>query len=356
MPDETIHFGQSGPLALTLGDLIGTLWMHDNGDGTYIPCIRDAQGNVTVLTAPAQCKVSAGGAIPANRLVKGHTNGTYLVGTLGSKRILGANCNGHALVAGMPLQLGTGYVKVTAAEPITAGDLIKCGDNGRVLQLADADNINTVIDDSVGGDFANQPANDGVTVVSNNVADITQTATIIGITHGGHVVVAETIALNGTTDADSVKKDWGLILAVKLSASCAGTVEISETSGGLAITTLTTGVLSKGVVVVPAADRGAHGLIPYMKAAAASTKEAGILYEPATGAADAYGAAALNGTTAVPLPAAANLVKELYVGDVAAASTATFYTNATEDDEQVTVGKAAETITAGAVGLVYVRP
>lgn len=358
MPDETIHFGQSGPLALTLGDLIGTLWMHDNGDGTYVPCIRNSQGKVTALTAPAQCAVSAGGAIPANRLVKGHTDGTFVVGTLGSKRVLGANLNGHDLVAGMPLQLGTGYVTVTAAEPITAGDLIKCGDNGRVLQLADADNINTVIGTGDAGNFQNQPADDGIEILSSDVADVDVPVTIIGTTHGGHTVVVETKATDdtdGTTAVATTKVDWGLVLAVKVGPHV-GTLTIREASNNDAIITLATGVNAAGVVEVVAASQGCHGLIPYIKAGAASTKEVGVLYEPATGAADAYGAAALSSTNAVALPAAANLIKEIYLGDVATATVATVYTNATEDDEQATVGKAVDTMAAGATGMAYIRP
>jgi hypothetical protein len=136
----------------------------------------------------------------------------------------------------------------------------------------------------------------------------------------------------------------------------AGTVTIREASENAAVITLAAADLSKGVVAIAAASQGAHGLIPYAKAGGASTKEVGILYEPATGAADAYGAVALNGTTAAPLPAAANLVKEIYLGDVATGTVATIYTSATEDDEHAAVGKALETIAAGATGRAYIRP
>jgi hypothetical protein len=356
MADRTISSPAGGPLVLRLGPVVGTLQLHDyEGDGSsFVPQIRTAAGAVVDLLPGASVVETADGTIPGNRLVKGHTDGTLIVGTLGSKRILGVNLESDQKVLGMPLQLGAGFVDVVAAEPITAGDLIKCGDNGRVLQLADADNVNTVIGTGTAGNFQNQPANDGLKLVSDD-ADDDADVTIIGTTHGGHTVVTETIALTGTDAVATKKTDWGLILAVKKGVT-EGTVTIREASDNATVITLAAADLSKGVVAVAADSQGAHGLIPYIKAAAASTKEVGVLYEPATGAADAYGAAALNGTTAAPLPAAANLVKEIYLGDVATSTVATVYTNATEDDEHLAVGKALETIAAGATGRVYIRP
>jgi hypothetical protein len=332
----------------------GRFFFHDLGDGTVQPCfLKD--GVVSPISFGTSSRADiADGTIPAQRLVKGHTDGTLLVGTLGSKRIVGVN-DGDPAISGEPIVLATGFVSVVAAEPLLAGDLLKCGDNGRVLQLADADNVDTVIGTGTAGNFANQPANDGVEVVSSSAADVTQTVTVIGTTTGGHTVVVETVTLTGTTFVPTVKVDWGLVLGVKLSAACAGTVTIREASADAAITTIAPAALSAGVVSIAAASRGAHGLIPYIKAGAASTKEVGVLYET-TAAAEAYGAAALNGTTAAALPAAANLVKEVYLGDVATGTVATVYTNATEDDEQLTVGKALATIAAGGTGAAYIRP
>ena len=300
----------------------------------------------------------ADGTIPAYRLVKGHTDGTLIVGTLNSKRIVGANIENAEKSGTDALKLGAGFVTAVAAEPITAGDIIKCGDNGRILQMADADNVDTPIAASVGNDFDNQPTDDEVEILSSEADDTGIAVTIIGVTHGGHVLVTETIATDesdGTAPVTTTKTDWGIILAVKAAAH-EGTLTIRKATGDGTITTLATGTDSVGVVEVPAADQGAHGLIPYMKAGGASTKRVGILYEPATGASDALGAAQLDGENAVALPAAANLVKEIYVGDVASTSTATVYTNATEDDKNVAVGKAIVTLAAGASGAVYLRP
>lgn len=335
----------------------GQFVLHDEGDGTYQPMfLKD--GVMSKVNLGSSTHADTGdGAIPVNRLVKGHTDGTLLVGTLASKRIVGVNNGGAVAASGDPLVLATGYVSVVAAEPIIAGDLLKCGDNGRVLQLADADNLDTVIGTGTAGNFGNQPANDGVEILSSDALDVAVPVTIIGITHGGHTVVVETTATDatdGTTAVATTKVDWGLILAVK-AGDHVGTLTIREASANATITTLATGTNAAGVVEVAAASQGAHGLIPYMKAAAASTKEVGVLYEN-TSAADAYGAAALNGTNAVALPAAANLVKEIYLGDVATGTVATVYTNATEDDEQIAVGRAVQNIAAGATGTAYIRP
>ena len=345
------------PATLSLGALAGEPWLQDKGDGSYGLGIGTRQTYITELAFGGARTVKSAGAIPANRLVKGHTDGTYLVGTLGAKRIIGVN-GASAAAVGTDMSILTGYQTVVAAEPIIAGELIKCGDNGRVLQLADADNLSTVIGTGTAGNFGNQPADDGIEILSSDAADIGVPVTIIGTTHGGHTLVTETKATDatdGTTEAATTKVDWGLVVAVK-AGDHAGTLTIREASHNQTIITLATGVNSAGVVEVAAASQGAHGLIPYIKAAAASTKEVGVLYEPATGAADAYGAAQLNGTTAAALPAAANLIKEIYLGDVAAGTVATVYTNATEDDEHVTVGKAVTTMTSGGSGVAFIRP
>jgi hypothetical protein len=345
------------PATLSLGALSGELWLKDKGDGTYGLGIGTRETYLTDFAFGGSCTVAAAGAIPANRLVKGHTDGTYLVGTLAAKRIIGVNGPSAAAV-GTKMSVLTGYQTVVAAEPIIAGELIKCGDNGRVLQLADADNLSTVIGTGTAGNITTQPSDDGIEIVSDDAEDIGVPVTIIGTTNGGHTVVVETKATHaedGTTAVSTTKTDWGVVLAVK-AGDHAGTLTIREASGSVAICTLATGINSFGVIEVAAASQGAHGLIPYIKAGGESTKEVGILYEPATGAADAYGAAALNGTTAAALPAAANLVKEIYLGDVATGTVATLYTNATEDDEQVTVGKAVTTMTSGGTGVAFIRP
>jgi hypothetical protein len=309
----------------------------------------------TMTGGPILTTGTAAGTIPANRLVKAHTDATLLVGTLASKRIIGVNA-GAAVLVTETVTLGVGYVTGVAAEPIIAGDSLKCGDNGRLLVLADADHLSTVIGTGTAGNFGNQPANDGVEVGSASAADTTQTVTIIGTTQATDTVVVETVTLTGTTFVSTTKVDWGFILAVKLSASCAGTITIREASANAAITTITTGILQAGVVVIDAASQGCHGLIPAIAAAAASTKVVGVLYEPATGAADAYMAEALAGTAVTALPVAANRIKEIFLGDVATGTVATVTSAASEDDEQLKIGKAVASIATAASGTILLMP
>lgn len=319
------------------------------GKAVVAGAVKEANGLIPSTS------VTVTGAVPAYRLVKGHTDSSFIVADSGTKRIIGANLD-NATKTDEACKIGAGYVTVVAAEPIIPGEQIKCGDNGRVLQLANADNVSTSIGTGTAGNFGNQPANDAVEVISSEAADTTQTVTIIGTTNGGHTVVVEDVVLTGTTEAATTKVDWGLIIGVKLSAACTGTVTVREASGDKTITTIAPAALSAGVVEVAAASQGAHGLIPYMSAGGESTKEVGIKYEPATGAAETYGAAALNGTNAVALPAAANRITEIYLGDVATGTTATVYSNASEDDEQLCIGKACAAIATGASGLAYIRP
>lgn len=344
------------PATLSLGALAGELWLRDNGDGTYTLCIGSKTTSLTELSFGGSYPVVSAGAIPANRLVEAHTDGTFLVGTLASKRIVGVNGPSAAAV-GSDVSVLTGYQAVVAAEPIIAGELIKCADNGRVLQLADADNLSTVIGTGTAGAFANQPADDGIEIVSDDADDLGVSVTIIGTTHGADTVVVETVLTDdeaGTTAVSTEKVDWGVVLAVK-TGDHAGTITVREASGNATIIALDTGTNAAGVAEVAAAAQGAHGLVPYIKAAAESTKQVGMLYETTAGA-DAYDSNALNGTSAVAMNAAANLVKELYLGDVAEGTVATMYTNATEDDEQVTVGKALTTMTSGGSGVAFIRP
>jgi len=196
------------------------------------------------------------------------------------------------------------------------------------VTLTDGDTIETV---ATGGNFANQPANDGVEILSDNAADTTQTFTIIGTTTGGNTVVVETGTLNGTSVVSTTKTDWGVVLAVKLSASAAGTVTVREASANATIITLATTVLSKGVTLVdPSADQAAYNVNPTAVAGGASTKVVGIKYTEAFGTDVRYQAVTLTGAVAVTFPYAANTVTEVYNGDVATATSITVNVGATD--------------------------
>jgi hypothetical protein len=286
-------------------------------------------------------KVTAGGTVPAYRLVKIDSSGDHVVSTIDSENVIGANAEDKSISSGGILYLEQQKPTLVAATPIKAGKYLKSADNGRATQLVTNDVSGSTIDSSTGGDFANQPANDGVEVLSDEAADTGIDVTIIGTTNGGQTVVVETVstdATDGTTPVSTTKTDWGVILAVKLGAAAAGTITIREASGDGAITTITAGNTSAGVVEVPAADQGAFNVAPVSVAGGVSTKYIGIQYTATDGSTVSYQADQLSGTSAQTFTTAALLITELYVGDVAAATTVTVKVGA-EEDELHAIGK-----------------
>lgn len=181
--------------------------------------------------------------------------------------------------------------------------------------------LNNSTTTAAGSAFTNQPANDGVTIVSANAGDTTQTVTIIGTTNGSDTTVTEVIALTGTTPANSVKTNWGVILAVKKSATTLGTVTVSETSGGLTITAgLTAAVLSVGVTTVT--DTAAYNRVVNAVASGATTKQIGFGGTDTSGT-QIYDSQALTGATSVTSNSSFFTLTEIYSGDVEASRTVT---------------------------------
>ena len=163
----------------------------------------------------------------------------------------------------------------------------------------------------------NQPANDGLEIVSDAAGDTTQTITIVGTTTATDTVVVETITLNGTTPVNTTKLDWGFILASWVASgtlTAASTVTIREASGNATVTTLTPTATSRGKSSVTDTDFG-NRLIDLV-AAGASTKVVGIKGTNTAGE-TIYDAQALNGTTKVQSNLVFNTVTELYWGDLA---------------------------------------
>lgn len=166
-----------------------------------------------------------------------------------------------------------------------------------------------------GSAFTNQPANDGLEIVSSDNGDTTQTITIIGTTNGTDTVVVENVALTGTTQADTVKTNWGVILAVKLDAVAAGTVTVREASGNQTVVDLTTGTLSAGVVSYSVAFP--TGGLVLLTGSGATTKQIGIKGTNAAGT-TIYDSQALSGTTPVYSNSTFANITEIYVGDLEA--------------------------------------
>lgn len=293
----------------------------------------------TMHSVPNLARAAA--AISPNRLLEFDSSGLIQHATEDSILIVGAS-GPRAYDSGDPVEpIIAGPANLTADAPVSAGQLLKAGDAGVAMPLVTAAEAGTTIDSSTGGDFGNQPANDGIEVLSSDAGDTTQTVTVWGTTTGTDTVVTETIALDGTTPVPSVKLDWGQILGVELSASCDGTVTVQEASGGADITTILTTVLTAGIVDVPAADQYAYNVPPTAVAGGASTKQIGLVGTNPAGT-TIYDSQALNGTTAVTMNVEFNTVTRLLVGDVAAASTVTVAVGAAETTTGLAVARALQ--------------
>jgi hypothetical protein len=155
---------------------------------------------------------------------------------------------------------------------------------------------NTVIVSAkAGGNFANQPAGDGIEVLSDDAADVGIGVTFYGTKTGATTTVTtETVSLNGLTFVPTVLQTWQNLLGVELSAACAGTITIREASANATIITIAAGTLSAGVET-PSSTKG-YDEVPRHDASAASTAPVGIIGTYYDGTA-LSGVDALNGTT-----------------------------------------------------------
>lgn len=103
--------------------------------------------------------------------------------------------------------------------------------------------------------FTNQPAGDGVEVLSSSASD-TQVCTVWGTDTSG-TLRYEQITLNGTTAVSSTRVNWQDIVSVILAeydgssvTPAVGTVTVREASGNAAITTITAGNIHSGMLIV----------------------------------------------------------------------------------------------------------
>ena len=241
---------------------------------------------------------------------------------------------------------------VTAGSAIIAGDALVVGDDGKaVKKIITATAFATAF---AGSAFTNQPATDGVTIVSDNIADITQVVTIYGTANGAPLVlVSESMTLTGTSDVNSIATDWALILGWSLSASCAGSIELSETSGGLEIDTITTGNLTGGITAATAPN--AYSAIPQAKGNGATTKSVGYIGTLSDGTTSS-GVVALTGDTLVDIGTLKfATIDTILAGDVESGVDLTVQTAAATSGES-TFGLATESAALNALCEAYVTP
>lgn len=175
---------------------------------------------------------------------------------------------------------------------------------------------------AVGSAFGNQPANDGVSVLSDSALDVGQVITVIGTTTSSDAVSTEDLVLNGTNVVDSVKTDWGQILAVKFSAAAAGTVTIEESSGNADIKTFAAGTLSAGVNEVTSTEQDFNDALVRIVCSGTGTKQIGLKGTDTDGTV-IYDSQALNGATQVLSNSRFATVTEVYTGDLEATRTVT---------------------------------
>lgn len=239
-----------------------------------------------------------------------------------------------------------GPVIAKAGAIIEAGDTLKCWTDGSVAPYVDAsESGDTIFTTGNGLAFGNQPQNDGIEIVSDAAGDTTQSITLIGTTTATDTVVAETVALNGTTPVSSVKTDWGFLLAYTLDAACAGTITVREASLNATISTCAAGTTSKGVETVT--NTYAGNVIPTVVASGATTKQIGLIGTNSAGT-TIYDSQALNGTTAVTMNSSFRTITKVYTGDLESNRTATVAIGAVESNPATIVGRALES--AAAVG------
>ena len=170
--------------------------------------------------------------------------------------------------------------------------------------------------DTVGSAFTNQPANDGLEVISDAAGDTTQTITIVGTTQGTDTVVVETVTLNGTTQVVTTKTDWGFILAAWVASgtlTAASTVTIREASGNAAVTTLTPSVTSRGVNTVTSTSY--YNRLVNLVGSGATTKVIGLKGTDDDGN-TIYDAQALAGAVQVQSNSYFQTVTAIYTGDL----------------------------------------
>lgn len=171
--------------------------------------------------------------------------------------------------------------------------------------------------------FANAPANEKVEMVSDAAGDTTQKITIVGITTGTDTLVAEEMALNGATQVDSVKADWGVILAAWVSSgtlAAGSTVTLREASGNATITTLTPENPTSGVET-PTSTNFQSRLVEIV-CSGTGTKQIGLYGTDPAGNAQ-YDSQALSGVTVQYSNLPFATVTKVFTGDLEATRTVT---------------------------------
>lgn len=294
---------------------------------------------------------TTGGAIAAKALVALDSSNEPVQASADATNVAGIALSTTALGTGVSADFAVeGAVTGVAALAITKGEVLKAYANGTVGPLLNSALADATIDTATGDDFANQPANDGVEVLSSSASD-TGSLVIYGTTNGTDTVVAETVTLNGTTFVATTKTDWGIILGVEVPAGSpltVGNITVREASGNATICTLTAGAQAEGIEYIPASAQRAFNQVVRAVADAGTTKQLGVVGVTSAGA-TAYASEALTGATAVDVGTQKFIkVTKILKGDLESARTVTLKTEDTAESETRRVGFALESVAAGA--------
>lgn len=332
---------------------LGALRKHasDHTDGT--DDIQDATNAQKGLATAAQITAleglqgqirateTADGPIGARRLVSVDPNGDHVESGIDATNCVGINAENAAKVPTDPIIVSyAGKVTGVAADTIDEGRPLKSYAGGRVGEMVDLSKTGTVLGSNAGIGFINQPANDGVELVSDNAGD-TQNATVYYTRNGqGDAVFSETVVLTGTTFVPLTDTDVELVLGVELDSPAVGTITVREASGDLTITTIGAAATQSGVIDIPTADQRAFGIPPEGQADAATTKQLGIVGISSSDLSTTImSSVILDGPNPVSFATNFHRVTKLLVGDVENARTATVIVGLMAEDRERRVGK-----------------
>lgn len=297
-----------------------------------------------------------GGTIDGQRLVAYDTSGVLKEASAGCTFVAGVNVSTSTITTSdSSITVGVGVQKAIADSALAAGYKIKAATDGKVTLFIDSNLASTVIATitSYGSFPATAQTTAGISVVSASTADTT-TVTVYYISASGTAVNVDTLTLTGTVAVTSTVTSPGNLLGIELGAVCSGTITIARSGSG-AITTITAGLTSKGVVTITATL--CYDSVPYVYCTAANTALAsviGISIDDHT--TTAYGTAAtLNGTAGVTTTTKMNTIHKVLTGDSAVGIKVTLST--TETSTGTCIGRTLEAATAADEAIdVYLNP
>jgi hypothetical protein len=276
------------------------------------------------------------------------TSNTIKTGTAQNAATLGVVPSTVAASAKSDVEYGA--VNVKLGSTVSVMDELSPRENGRAgLKMAAQ---TTIVTAETGGNFGNQPAGDGVEIVSDNAGDV-QICTIYGtITGALTTVTSETVTLTGTTFVPTDEVTWENILAIELGSAAVGTITIREASGDATITTISATGTDAGVATLATTD--GFGLILRHDASAATTEPVGIVGTGTDGLA-LTSVDAMNGTTEEDHGTVSfATITKVFTGAVVNTADVTILSSATVDTN--VIGVALEAGTAGQTKAASIKP